>query len=254
MEGSSVATGVSSEDVANLFSKVSGSIPASLKKTRRNKRAATDMVITVSNPSLSFPTMSQMLGAYGGDVKLSNLKKSLDGASLSIPYTTEASNLISQVGAKFSSAFTSTLTFSSDSSCSDIVSAINTAGKNSIVNIDLDSTEALLTFDGCIPEMYEAATSVVGTNFSVILSGASATSGMSTLSLKEDQPTSLSKYTFDEDTLTGPLYITPNTVTVIVVAFMFIIAALIGLNCTMNIQTPVRYANPSMVLAHTKEY
>lgn len=253
LDESVVSTGVSSKDIATLFTKMTNAIPTEFRKVHRNKRSANDMIINVNDSNMTFANMSQKLGLYGDEVVFSNIKDALNGSSISIPYSTGAHALTANIATVLPRATMSSFSLQSTTKCSEISSFIVSSGKNSIANISV-SEGALAVFDACLPEISAAASSVVGSNYSVILSAPKAKATILAMENETQISNSLSGYTFDEASLTGPQYVTGGTITVFVVSAFFLIAALIGLNCTLSIQTPIRYANPSMVLPHTKEY
>uniref|UniRef100_A0A0A9W888 Heat stress transcription factor A-5 n=1 Tax=Lygus hesperus TaxID=30085 RepID=A0A0A9W888_LYGHE len=53
---------------------------------------------------------------------------------------------------------------------------------------------------------------------------------------------------------TGPQYVNSITIITLFTVFVLLFIAVMGVKCTLAIQTPLRYATPDMLLPHTKEY
>lgn len=60
--------------------------------------------------------------------------------------------------------------------------------------------------------------------------------------------------TAGEETFNGPEYVTSDVITVMLVVFLGLGILALGFSFTLAIETPVRYATPSMALPVTREY
>lgn len=218
-----------------------------------------------------------MLGAYGGKAQLPNLRTTLSGHSLSIPSVRLTGSVVS--GLQSAVKATTITTSSAYTSCAKLVETVEAAMKTKGMTMDApasasstprfivfnsETLESLVDFDACIPTLSAKLSEITNDNFLVSLSAGTDTTDVEVVfhSVQEEITEAAEFQSFvssqaqllDTYALVGVTRVTPNIVTGLVIGIMLLLIVIIGFNCALAIETPVRYATPAMLLPHTKEY
>lgn len=254
---------VNTRSLREIFGSVVFGVKSSLYDRTATAVEAPKAVFTVSQKDFTTPHANQLMGVYGGEAALKNIANAISQQSLTVSHIfADGFNARSMVP----TSAPTTRAFTAQSTCDELVSYINTAvaaagGRIANINVVSSDLSTLSVIDQCLPVVSQALAEATNNRYIAALVGtASGASPVHQSFLEMDSYIFNTASTFAPQGTTnstefeGPKYITSQTVTALTISFILLIAAWIGFQCTMSIETPIRYAQPHQVLLPTKDY
>jgi len=219
--------------------------------------------IIYSEPHLDATSLMSQLGAFSNEPQLPNIAKQLKGTGAVMASNVEVSHVASvesRLTSKTSSAesvaerrFTTCEKLLAD--LAEIRASVN---PKQTVLLKPEQGVTLVQFDACVPRLAQEVELITVTADHDTLPKASSdeTAFVELESQVDSSMLTIADFKLQglDDTPEGVTKINSEILTGLIAGFFFIVVVLIGLNCALSIETPVRYATPEMVLKPTREY
>ena len=226
-----------------------------------------------------------MLGAYGAGAALPNLREAIKAGSVTAPFVRSASQAAVAsaiggiVGASLPAAVPFTTCDALVAAATPAASALRATPTPAVLAVSSPNAESLAAIDACLPALTAALATATHGRYFVAVAGydasaaapAAAPAGdvvMLELDVDvaaaeaETEASSEAELVSFLELGSGSglpedrdlVHFRSDIITGLVIGFMLLFTVLIGVNCALGIQTPVRYASPAMLLPHTREY